>query len=85
MSKIDIAEMNSFYFESIRRFDTICTLCAGLTSKIEEIKKDFPGAIVDIQTVASVLYRILEECREPLESFDELKKMKNDTLEELKK
>ena len=73
MTKQKNVDINSFYWNSLRRFDTVCALCAGLTSKLEIMKQEHPRAIVDIQTIANILSMIIIECEEGMDSFTEQK------------
>ena len=73
MTKRKEIDASSFYWNSLRRFDTICTLCTGLTGKLELMKEEHPRAIVDIQTIANIINMILAECEDGLESFTEQK------------
>lgn len=66
-------DANSFFWNSLRRFDTIETLCAGLTDKLEKMKEEHPAAIIDIHTVANLTYMVVAECEDALKVFEKRK------------
>ena len=63
-------DANSFFWNSLRRFDTIETLCAGLIDKLEKMKEKHPAAIIDIKTLSNLTNMIAAECEDALEVLE---------------
>ncbi len=76
MSRINKIDMRASFWNGLRRFDTIYTLCKGMSEKLQKMKEEHPGAILDISTIENITTVIACECENALETFETIKAAK---------